>query len=260
MSEFSYVVPIIAKLSAKFDSSDYKLINVRGIPQNPSFVVSRFEEIIDTFKTRDNDVFVTTFVKAGCSVFIPVFIHFYSRVPVCCDHFTRWLYDRNLLQKIIAKVVLPYVDIVGILSAKIFVMIYHLNIMLIFTGIRTCLNSDAWLLPLGTTWTQQIIHQLLKEGEPGGFYGETVPWLEATASDFLQPREAPTWTLDKINNAPVDAPRYFKTHATVGHLPRGDAKIKGEVTVRISMDYQRYLHLYFTQYTISSAVLPTQRH
>jgi cystathionine beta-lyase family protein involved in aluminum resistance len=73
MSEFSYVVPIIAKLSEKFDSSDYKLINVRGIPQNPSFVISRFEEIIDSFKTRDNDVFVTTFVKAGYSDFISNF-------------------------------------------------------------------------------------------------------------------------------------------------------------------------------------------
>jgi cystathionine beta-lyase family protein involved in aluminum resistance len=70
MSEFSYVVPIIAKLSEKFDSSDYKLINVKGIPQNPSFVISRFEEIIDSFKTRDDDVFVTTFVKAGCGDFI----------------------------------------------------------------------------------------------------------------------------------------------------------------------------------------------
>lgn len=33
-------------------------------------------------------------------------------------------------------------------------------------------------------------------GEPGGFYGESCPWLEATSSQFLQPREAPTWTLD----------------------------------------------------------------
>lgn len=70
MSDYSYVVPIIAKLSAKFDSSDYKLVDIRGIPQNPSFIVSRFEEIIDSFKTRDNDVFVTTFVKAGCCDFI----------------------------------------------------------------------------------------------------------------------------------------------------------------------------------------------
>jgi hypothetical protein len=97
------------------------------------------------------------------------------------------------------------------------------------------LKFDTGTISLGTTWTQQIIHQLLRAGEPGGLYGETVPWLEATASDFLQPREAPTWTLDKINNAPVDAPRYFKTHATVKHLPRGDAKIKGGVTARTSI-------------------------
>lgn len=94
-------------------------------------------------------------------------------------------------------------------------------------------NFDARQFSVGTTWTQQIIHQLLRGGESGGFYGETVPWLEATASDFLQPREAPTWTLDKINSAPLDSPRYFKTHATVNHLPRGDAKIKGEDSFNI---------------------------
>jgi sulfotransferase len=60
----------------------------------------------------------------------------------------------------------------------------------------------------------------------GGFYGESCPWLEATSSSFLQPREAPTWTLDRINEAPATQPRYFKTHATVEHLPRGKANIK----------------------------------
>ena len=90
-----------------------------------------------------------------------------------------------------------------------------------------CFADIAGLFLSGTTWTQQIIHQLLRNGAAGGSYGETVPWLEATASDFLQLREAPTWTLDKINNAPSGLPRYFKTHATINHLPRGSANIKG---------------------------------
>ena len=90
MSEFSYVVPIIAKLSAKFDSSDYKLIDVRGIPQNPSFEISRFEEIIDSFKTRDGDVFVTTFVKAGCIDFISSLRSFSF---MYCS--TLWSYDQK---------------------------------------------------------------------------------------------------------------------------------------------------------------------
>lgn len=136
-SSGEYVVEVLAKLQATSIESDYNLVKVRSIPQNPSFDVDRFEDLIDNFVTKDGDVFVTTYVKAG------------------------------------------------------------------------------------TTWTQQIIHQLLREGKEGGFYGESVPWLECMASDFLMPREAPTWTLDKINANP--GPRYFKTHATVAHLPRGKA-------------------------------------
>jgi hypothetical protein len=64
----------------------------------------------------------------------------------------------------------------------------------------------------------------LRKGEPGGSYGESVPWLEALASDILGPREAPTWTLDKINESTTQ--RFFKTHATVANLPRGRANIK----------------------------------
>jgi hypothetical protein len=65
MSEFSYVEPILAKLSEKADKTDYKLVNIRGVPQNPTFDIAMFEDIIDSFKTRDGDVFVSTFVKAG---------------------------------------------------------------------------------------------------------------------------------------------------------------------------------------------------
>lgn len=122
--------------------SDYKAVLVRGVPQNPMFDVQRFETIIDEFQTKDGDVFIATYVKAG------------------------------------------------------------------------------------TTWVQQIVHCLLRKGESGGRYGESVPWLEACASspETIGAREAPNWTIDKINAAP--APRYFKTHAKVQDLPRGKAGIK----------------------------------
>jgi hypothetical protein len=83
----------------------------------------------------------------------------------------------------------------------------------------------ATFVKAGTTWTQQIVHLLLREGEPGGFYAESVPWLEALSSPVLSSREAPTWDLQKVGVA--EAPRYFKTHATVGQLP-GSAKVAQE--------------------------------
>jgi len=138
MSEFAYVQPILSRLEEEVTT--YNLTVVRGVPQNPTFSEDKFESIIDNFETKDGDVFIATFVKAG------------------------------------------------------------------------------------TTWTQQIIHLLLRQGEPGGFYGESCPWLEAISSEFLQPRESPSWTLEALNAAP--APRYMKTHATVEHLPRGKAHIK----------------------------------
>ena len=64
MSDSSCAVPK-SKLSSRFESSDYRLVDVRGIPQNSSLIVSRFESVIDTFQTRDGDVFLSTFVKAG---------------------------------------------------------------------------------------------------------------------------------------------------------------------------------------------------
>lgn len=123
--------------------SDYKAVLVRGTPQNPMFDVSAFEDLIDHFETKEGDVFVATYVKAG------------------------------------------------------------------------------------TTWVQQIIHCLLSQGvKTDQLYGESVPWLEACACspEVIGPREAPNWTIEKINAAA--APRYFKTHATVQDLPRGKANIK----------------------------------
>jgi hypothetical protein len=143
MADFAYVKPILEKLRTEktAEKAGYNLVKIRDIPQNPTFNAAAFEDVIDNFETRDGDVFISTFVKAG------------------------------------------------------------------------------------TTWTQQIIHQILRNGEEGGFYGETVPWLEAAlASDFLNSREAPTW--DQAKLAAASSPRYFKTHATVDHLPRGKANIK----------------------------------
>jgi len=129
-----------SRLAAAGITSDYRAVLVRGVPQNPMFDVRAFEDVIDNFETKDSDVFVATYVKAG------------------------------------------------------------------------------------TTWVQQILHGLLRGGEGGGRYGETVPWLEACASspDVIGPREAPGWTMERINAAP--APRYFKTHARVEDLPRGAAR------------------------------------
>jgi hypothetical protein len=136
----SYVAETLRNLKEQNFESDYHLSIIRGIPQNPTFEENSFGNVIDNFKTKDGDVFISTFVKAG------------------------------------------------------------------------------------TTWMQQIVHLLLQNGDPAGFYSQTIPWLEATTSEFLGPREAPTWTLERINSA--EAPRYFKTHATVAHLPRGHGKIK----------------------------------
>ena len=82
----------------------------------------------------------------------------------------------------------------------------------------------ATYVKAGTTWVQQILHGLLRGGESGGRYGESVPWLEACASspEVIGPREAPGWTMEEISSAP--GPRYFKTHAKVEDLPRGDAR------------------------------------
>eukprot|EP00602_Paraphysomonas_sp_CaronLab_P005943 CAMPEP_0185035076 /NCGR_PEP_ID=MMETSP1103-20130426/25776_1 /TAXON_ID=36769 /ORGANISM="Paraphysomonas bandaiensis, Strain Caron Lab Isolate" /LENGTH=308 /DNA_ID=CAMNT_0027571991 /DNA_START=1 /DNA_END=927 /DNA_ORIENTATION=+ len=136
---YSWVMDM-ARRDLSESSYNYKLSCVRGMPSNPTLDPQKVEYIIDNFETRDSDVFVCTYVKAG------------------------------------------------------------------------------------TTWTQQIIHQLLKKGVSEGSYGESVPWLEAISSDILGPREAPTWTMDKvISNTSA---RYFKTHASVRDLPRGVANIK----------------------------------
>ena len=88
----SYVTAALEALEQADFETDYKMTFVRGIGQNPTFEAGAFENVIDTFETRDGDCFIATFVKAG------------------------------------------------------------------------------------TTWTQQIVHTLLRQGEPGGHYVDSVPW------------------------------------------------------------------------------------
>jgi hypothetical protein len=141
--------------------SIYELIKIRGTLQNPTFNIEQYEDIIDHFQTRDDDLFVCTYVKSG----------------------TTWT------QQVSLSFPFPYVPLLSF---------HHL------------------LYP-----HLQIIHQILRRGIPGGSYGQTVPWLEALSSEILSPREAPTWTMEKINAAP--SPRFFKTHARVKDLPKGNS-------------------------------------
>lgn len=123
----------------------YKLVKVRGVPQNPLFDVAAFEKLISSFKSRESDVFVCSFVKAG------------------------------------------------------------------------------------TTWTQQIVTNLLDGGCSSRKYGQAVPWLEALCATAVLPeREAPGWSLSSVDAAP--SPRYFKSHAMVEDLP-GGAKVPKVIVV-----------------------------
>lgn len=66
MSDHSKKIEALYKeLCSMKIETDLKLVNVRGVPQNPTFDVKTFEDIIDNFQARSTDVFVATFVKAG---------------------------------------------------------------------------------------------------------------------------------------------------------------------------------------------------
>ena len=76
----------------------------------------------------------------------------------------------------------------------------------------------------GTTWMQQILHQLKTGGDPGfADIDQVVPWLEL-------PRRGMSWRelLDKYEQ--LSDPRIFKTHCTFPQTPgTGTARIcKGQ--------------------------------
>lgn len=99
-------------------------------------------------------------------------------------------------------------------------------------------DSDVFVctyVKAGTTWTQQIITNLIAGGMSRKKYAQVVPWLEALcATKILPEREATGWTMASVNSAP--SPRYFKSHATVADLPRGKARPKVIVVARNPKD------------------------
>ncbi|MBT9385907.1 sulfotransferase domain-containing protein [Pseudooceanicola sp. CBS1P-1] len=85
----------------------------------------------------------------------------------------------------------------------------------------------------GTTWTMNIVHQLLRGGTRAfdDIYAE-VPWIE-----FLgHPEQSPREVLDRVEAMPADRRRAFKTHSappTLPFLPAGtDRTVKYVVIFR----------------------------
>mmetsp|Transcript_11616 Transcript_11616/g.17337 ORF Transcript_11616/g.17337 Transcript_11616/m.17337 type:complete len:315 (-) Transcript_11616:221-1165(-) len=49
----------------KAEEVGYNMVKVRGVPQNPLFDAEKFETMISNFESRESDVFICTYVKAG---------------------------------------------------------------------------------------------------------------------------------------------------------------------------------------------------
>jgi hypothetical protein len=65
----------------------------------------------------------------------------------------------------------------------------------------------------GTTWMQQILHQMRTGGDPDfDNIGTVVPWLEC-------PRPGRTWQQVLEDYDALPRPRLFKTHCTAGQTP-----------------------------------------
>ena len=62
----------------------------------------------------------------------------------------------------------------------------------------------------GTTWTMNIVHQLLSGGDPdfADIYGE-VPWIEFVTRPGMPVEEL----LERLESMPADRRRAFKTHS-----------------------------------------------
>ena len=90
----------------------------------------------------------------------------------------------------------------------------------------------------GTTWMQQICHLLVHGGEQGSttMYA-TAPWLECLiAAPILHEREANNYSFADLASMPAGRPRFFKSHANFGDLPRGRARVKTIIVSRNPKD------------------------
>lgn len=101
----------------------------------------------------------------------------------------------------------------------------------------------------GTTWLQQICHQL-RSGPDGDMnfseISEVVPWLEL-AADQGQDLNAPQYG----DNEGI--PRIFKTHAWAGHCPTGCKKI---VVLRDPMDVVLSFYKFFENWFFEEGKVP----
>ena len=85
----------------------------------------------------------------------------------------------------------------------------------------------------GTTWTMNIVHQLLTGGDPDfeDIYAE-VPWIEILTRPGMPVQEL----LDRVGKMSLERPRAFKTHAAPPVLPYiepgGDKNIRYIVVFR----------------------------
>jgi hypothetical protein len=71
----------------------------------------------------------------------------------------------------------------------------------------------------GTTWMQQICHQLRSDGDMTfDEISRVVPWIEL-AYDQHQDLDTPQWNAAAEAEAVTGLPRFFKTHAWADHCP-----------------------------------------
>jgi Sulfotransferase domain len=104
----------------------------------------------------------------------------------------------------------------------------------------------------GTTWMQQICHQLRAASNGGDMnfeeIGQVVPWLEL-AHDLQQDLSAPQYGEDR------GMPRIFKTHAWQGHCPSGCKTI---VVLRDPMDVAASFYKFFENWFFDAGSLSVE--
>ena len=68
----NYTAKVLEEFTNNPIATDYKLVSVKGVLQNPTFDVQKFESLIDSFQTFEDDIFISTFVKAG-AIFLSIY-------------------------------------------------------------------------------------------------------------------------------------------------------------------------------------------